>query len=83
MLATIFRTLWLICGTGQVGISIRADLQHKIQVVVCVQQKFKSACASTKSGQSPSFPPEETWIPRLPIERPSRNLIRLRACIGI
>ena len=36
---------------------------------------FKLACA--QSDQSLSFPPEETTDPLLPIERHSKNLIRL------
>ena len=36
---------------------------------MCTQQRLRSACASTQSGQCLSFPPEETLDPWLPIVR--------------
>ena len=50
---------------------------------MCAQLRFKSVCATTRSGQCFKFPPEEMLGPWLPRERPSRTLIRLRGCAGL
>ena len=42
-----------------------------VQFGMCVQQRFKPACPSTKTDQSLSFPPEGMLDPWLPIEHPS------------
>ena len=55
-------------------------MQHKVQVSMCGQRKFKSVCASTQSDQSLNFTHEETLDTWLPIERPTNTLIRLRRC---
>ena len=38
-----------------------------ISAGMCVQRRFKSACASTQSDQSFSFPPVDTLNPWVPI----------------
>ena len=38
-------------------------IQHKVQVGMCVQRRFKSVCACSLSDQSLCFPPEETYDP--------------------
>ena len=55
---------------------------HKAQVGMYVQRRFKLVFASAQPDQSPSFPHEETLGLWLPIERPSKTLIRLRGCAG-
>ena len=55
--------------------NIGAGIQYKVQDDMCVQLRFKIFCASAQSGQSLSFPPEETLYPVLPIECPSKTLI--------
>ena len=49
---------------------------------MCEQQRFKAVCASTQSDQNIRRLPEVTLVPRLPIERPSKTMIRLRGCAG-
>ena len=44
---------------------------------MCIQLRFKSVCPSAQSDQSLSFRTEETWDPWLPIDCPSKTLIRL------
>ena len=62
------------------GLQHGAGIQHKVQVGMCEQRKFKSVCASTQfdNDKSLSFLPEETLDPWLPIERLLKTLIRLR-----
>ena len=38
----------------------RADIQRKVQVVMCVQRRFKSVCQTAQSDQCLSFLHEET-----------------------
>ena len=57
-----------------------AGIQHKVQVGMCVQWRFKSVCASKQSEQSLTFPHEETLDPSLPIKRQSKTQIRLHKC---
>ena len=54
-------------------ISIGAGIQHKVQVGMCPQQRFKSVCASAQSDQSLSFPLEDMLDYWLPIEHPSKT----------
>ena len=49
----------------------------KIQAGMCLQQRLKSVFASLQFDHSLSFPPGETLDPWLPIECPSKDLIRL------
>ena len=56
---------------------IKAGIQHKIHVGMRVQRFFKSVDTPAQSGQSLSFPPEETFDPLLPIEHPSKTKIIL------
>ena len=56
---------------------ILVSTQHEIQVGTCVQQKFKSVCASALIDQSHSVPTEETlniWLPTVCL---LKNLVRL------
>ena len=46
----------------------KAGIQRRVQVGMCVQQRFKSVYASTRSDQSLSFVPKKTLDPWLPIE---------------
>ena len=55
-----------------------AGNQHRDQVGMRVQQRFKSVCACAQSGHSRSLWSEETLGPWLPKERPLKTLIRLR-----
>ena len=71
-----------IAESNLLSCSLWAGIQHKLQVEVCLQWRFKSACASAQSGQSLSLPPEETLDPWLHIERPLKTQIRLRGCAG-
>ena len=57
-------------------------MQHKVQVGMYVQRRFKSVCTSPQSDQSLSFPPEEMLDPSLPTECPSKTLIKLCECTG-
>ena len=49
-----------------------------IQYCMCAQRRLRSACASEQSDQSLRCPPEDALDPLLPIECPSKTLIRLR-----
>ena len=53
-------------------------IQYKVLVSMKIQWRFKSVWGSTQSDQSLSFLPEETLDSWLPIERPSKTLIRLQ-----
>ena len=64
------------------GVCYLAGIQHKVQLVYAKEQRFKSACASAQSDQRLSLQPIETLDPWLPIERPSKTLIRRRGCTG-
>ena len=44
-------------------------IQHKLQVGMCLQQRFKSVCTSAQSDQSLSFLPEE----KLPLDYPTNT----------
>ena len=66
----------------QKGDIIDSCIQHKVQVGMCIQRRFKSVCPYIQSGQSLSFPPDEALNPWLPIERPLKTLISLRICAG-
>ena len=56
--------------------------RFKIQLGMYVQLICESICIFAHSDQSHSFPPEEKLGHRLPMERPSKTLIRLRRCAG-
>ena len=45
-----------------------AGLQHNIQFGMCVHQRYKSVCTSTKSDLSLNVPPEVVVDPWLPIK---------------
>ena len=49
---------------------------------LCAQRRLRSAWASAQSDQSLRCPQEETWGPKLPIERTGKTLIRLGGCPG-
>ena len=51
------------------GFTRMADIQHTVQVIMCVQKRFKSICTFSQSDQSLSFPPEEILDPWLPIQK--------------
>ena len=75
--------MWCVTLDGKLGQSKNswgAGIQHKVKVGMCVQRRFKSVCTSTQSDRSPNFPPEETLDPWIPIECPSKTLIRLCGC---
>ena len=56
--------------------------QSKVQL--CVYSiGFKSVCVSSPSDQSLSFPYEVMLDPWLPLEHPSKTLIRLCSLIGV
>ena len=44
---------------------------------ICAQRRLRSAWASAQSDQSLRCPYEESWGPKLPIERTVKTLIRL------
>ena len=61
-------------------------LQHKIQLGMWVQGRFKSVWTTTQSDQSLSFLPEEMLDPCLPIERPlktSNQTLQMRRLIWV
>ena len=47
---------------------------------LCAQRRLRSAWASAQSDQSLRCPHEESWVPKLPIERTAKSLIRLGGC---
>ena len=51
------------------GFTRMANIQHTVQVIMCVQKRFKSICTFSQSDQSLSFPPEEILDPWLPIQK--------------
>ena len=61
---------------------IWAGPQHKVQVCA-YSKRFKSVCVSPQSDQSLSFPHEVMLDPLLPIEHPSKTLIRLCSLICV
>ena len=53
---------------------------------MCVQQRFKSVCASVQSDQSLSFIPEETLDPWVTIDCPSKTqkqTVQMGRLIGV
>ena len=50
-----------------------AGIQHKVQVGICVQQRFKSVCTFAQSDQILSLLPDEMLDPWLSIEHPSKT----------
>ena len=40
----------------EIYIYVRAGIQHKVQVGMCIQQRFKSVCASAKSECDQEIP---------------------------
>ena len=50
-----------------------SQIQHKVQVDMCVQRRFSPVCGFTQSDQNISFLPEETLEPCLPIECPLKT----------
>ena len=48
-------------------------IQHREQVDMLVQERFKSVCTSAQSYHCHSFPSEETLDPWLPIEHPLKT----------
>ena len=53
--------------------AMTTSIQHGVQVGMCGHLRFKSVWAPVQSDQRPSFPPEETLDPWLPIECPSKT----------
>ena len=54
----------------------------KPTILLCAQQRLRSAWASAQSDQSLRCPHEESLGPYLPIERTEKTLIRLDGCPG-
>ena len=63
---------------GDEGETEPAGIQRKVKLACAYSELSNLDCASASSDWSLSFPPEETVDPWLPIERPSKTLIRLR-----
>ena len=55
----------------------RVVIQHKVEVGMCIRQRFKLVYASAQYDQSLSFLPEETLDPLLPRECLLTTLLRL------
>ena len=72
----------MVCRLISITMYKRAGIQHKVQVGMCVHQRFKSVCASVQLDQGLSFPPEETLPPWLHMKCPSKTLISLCICTG-